>query len=722
MLKYLLFFLLTFLTVTADEKVEIYASDMDTVNSIVHASGDVAVVYKDYYLSASRAVYNKNTGDLELFDNVRANQGIDHKILGNYAKLNIKNKERSFQPFYMFEKQSELWISGDSCKTKDNIFDIESGVLSGCDPNDPLWKMEFTSSDYDTDSKWINLYNTRLYIYDIPVFYTPWFGYSLDKTRRTGILQPSFGLSSGEGFYLDQPFYIAEYDSWDLELKPQIRTNRGEGMYATFRFADSKVSKGELVLGGFKEKEEYFLANDLANDKHYGYNFKYENTDILNELFGTNLDGQSGLYIDLNYMNDVDYINLSSSDTFNISTATQVLSRVNMFYNTDENYMGTYIKRYQDLTLESNENTLQQFPTLHYHHYLESLLDDHILYNVDIQSNNIYRDVNKRVIQTDVNIPVSIHTSLFNEYIDLSYKTNFYAQQSTFGGTEKVATTDEYQDGYIARNTNVIGVSTQLTKAYDEFSHVVGFGTNYTFEGSEVRDGFYTYNEEFCQDPDNSNEARCEFYSIAKVQEELHLEFSQYLYDALGKQKLYHKLSQSIQYLGTGTSEGDLENEVSYMVTDDLLVYNNMFYNHQNNKFSKIFNRLAYNDEVFNFSISHLYRNTFQEVTPTYTPITSYLTSTARYKYNSHYSYSFAYDYDMELKAQKRREIGFLYTKRCWDFGFRYVENSRPILARSGTTSRISERYVYFNISFKPFMATGNADSSLFAYKFPDSP
>ncbi|MFT5661032.1 MAG: LPS-assembly protein [Sulfurimonas sp.] len=723
MYKLLFLFFLTLLNISANEKIEIYATKVETKDGIVNASGDVAVVYKGYYLSASKAIYNKNTGELELIDDVRANQGNEYKLLGNHAKLNIKTKEKSFQPFYMLEKESKVWISGDSCKAKDNDFDIASGVVSGCNPNDPLWKIEFSSSEYNTESKWLNLYNARLYIYDIPVFYTPWFGYPLDKTRRTGLLKPSFGVSGVEGLYYQQPFYIAEDDAWDLELTPQIRTKRGEGIYSTFRFVDSNVSKGSLRGGYFKEHTDYFLANNLANDKHYGYNFKYENSDVINQWFGVNLDGQSGLYIDGNFMNDVDYINLSSNETINISTTTQVLSRINLFYNTDKNYFASYFKHYIDLTKDSNDDTLQKLPTIHYHHYLETLLDGHLTYNTDIQSNNIHREINQKVVQTDFNMPVSLHTSILNEYIDLDYTTNLYAQHSAFYGSE-ITSTGLYEDGIIARNNNVVGVSTQLTKAYEEFSHVMGFGSSYTFKGAETTSGFYDYNKDYCENLDNKSNpnyiSRCEFYNILEVKEELKLNFSQYLYDSLGNQKLYHRLSQTILYTGVESSKGDLENELEYKITDHLDIYNNMFYNHKQEKFSKIYNSLVYNDDGFDILISHLYQDTFIPSTATILQYTDYLTSGIKYKYNKHYAYHFAYDYDLELKEKKRTEIGFLYSKRCWDFGMKYVENNRPVLDATGNTQGIKERYIYFTISLKPFMSTGSTDSSLFAYKLPN--
>ena len=231
MLKLLTLFIIFTASLYASDKVEIYATTMNSKENIVEASGGVNVIYREYFLSADSAIYDRKTGDLELFDNIRVNHGSSYKILGSYAKLNIAKKERLFKPFYMLDKNSKVWMSASEGKTKDDDIAIKSGTMSGCNPNDPFWEMEFSSSDYNANTKWLNLYNTRLYIYDIPVFYTPYFGYSLDTKRRTGLLMPALGLSDVEGFYYEQPIYIAEYDSWDLEISPQIRTNRGEGIY-----------------------------------------------------------------------------------------------------------------------------------------------------------------------------------------------------------------------------------------------------------------------------------------------------------------------------------------------------------------------------------------------------------------------------------------------------------------------------------------------------------
>ncbi|WP_457749816.1 LPS-assembly protein LptD [Sulfurimonas sp.] len=727
MRKFFLFFLLFFVVlVHAESKVEIYSSSIKSKGDIVHANGGVTVVYKEYFLSADRAVYNRKTQDLELFGHVRLNHDKKYKILGKYAKLNLAKKERYFKPFYLLEDKSDVWISAGEGESKAEILNVSSGTVSGCNPMNPLWTMEFSSSEYNTDSKWLNLYNTRLYIYDIPVFYTPYFGYSLDTTRRTGLLKPSFGISSTEGFYYEQPIYIAEQNWWDLELNPQIRTSRGKGVYTTFRFVDSAVSHGEFKAGYFKEKSDYYLRNNLQNQSHYGFNFRYNNTNPLNQWLGVDLSGQSGIYVDINHMNDVDYINLSANNNAaNQATATQVLSRINLFYNTNDNYIGTYFKYYEDLTLQTNDNTLQKLPTIQYHHYLDTFLQDHLLYSFDVQSNDIQRIINKKVIQTDVNLPITLQTALFDEYINLSYKANMYLQHSKFSGHEQTPIPGfEYHDGFYARNYHTISVSTQLTKAYENFSHVMGVEIQYNRKGWSKKDGFYEDNLEYCSDFANKADAtyaqRCEFYNISAIQNDTQIDFKQYFYDKSAQEILYHRLSQNISYENTKERYGDLENELDYKVTSFLSYYNNMFYNYKQNKFSKIFNQISFNKYGLNVALSHLYKDTFLPKTETYTPYTSYFTSTIKYVYNTHYSYNASYNYDIELKERKSMSFGFIYTKRCWDFGIQYTENNRPVLTTVGTAkSSVYDRYIYFTIILKPLMKA-NRGSSFFSYKLPN--
>jgi len=728
MFKPFLLLLLLSSIVFSSEKVEIFATNIKLINQMVHAEGEVNVVYKDYYISAKKAQYNKENGVLELYENIRVTQGNSYKILGEYARLNIEDKQRDFKPFYMLENQTKVWMSAKEANSDEVYINVDNGTLSGCNPNKPLWKMEFSSSDYNQDTKWLNTYNNRLYIYDILVFYTPYFGYSLDRTRRTGLLRPSLGLSSDEGFYYEQTLYIAEQNWWDLELKPQIRTLRGSGLYSEFRFVDSKASSGSLKVGAFKEKDEYYEDKSLENQKHYGLDFEYKNTSFLNDWFSLNLNGQSEIYVDLHRMNDVDYINLSTNDTTTNVTAQQILSRVNMFYNDQEDYLGSYIKYYQQLSPsigdkrsidEINKDTLQQLPVVHYHHYLETLFDNHFMYNLDVKGTNIYRSEGVGALQADIDVPITLQTSLFDDYLNVAYKTFFYAQATSFTGLNDINISKNYNDGYFAKNYSVVQASTSLVKAFNDYTHLISFGANYTFGGIDSNDGYYENYEKICPDENNNI---CEFYSVSDPDNGFEVEFSQYLFDKSGTEILFHRLSQNLIYNDDSTQDskeyGDLENELNYKITNGFNFYNNIFYSHDEDDFSRVYNRLTYNGYGIRGSLAYLYKNNFLEKDEVGEPYSKYLTSSLAYKYDEHYSYNIVYNYDVQTNLKKNLEVGFLYKKRCWDFGLRYVENNRPILSSDGDYNSVYDRYVYFTILLRPLMDAGSNPG--LSYKLPE--
>ena len=720
MLKLVLLLSLSIISLMAAQKVEIYATKMDTVGNIVYATGEVNVVYEDYFISAQEAKYDRDTGELELFKNIRITQGQSYKILGKYAKLNIKDKKREFKPFYMLEKTNDLWLSGKEGVSCDKNLDIDAGILSGCNPHDPFWKIHFTSSTYNEDTMWLSMYNARLFIYDIAVFYTPYFGYSLDNKRQSGLLIPSFGISSDEGFYYQQPIYIALQNWWDVEINAQTRTSRGSGVYSTLRFVDSQISSGYLTVGYFKEKEGYFKDKNLANQEHLGFDFHYDNSDVVNQWLGTDLEGQSVLYTDIHYMNDVDYINLSKNDTTTTATAQQILSRVNLFYNNDKNYYGSYFKYYQDLSLEDNDETLQQLPIFHYHSYLDSILSDHLLYNLDLQSTNIHRQVGVSVVQTDFNIPISLQTSVFDEYLSLAFKGYFFGKTSVFSGAESNVTS-EYKNGYYARNYNVVQAATLVTKPYTDYTHSMGLRASYVFSGGDARNGYYEEQKELCANGANSGDERCQFYGISDINEALNVEFTQYIFNSTGSQILYHKLSQNIVYQeDANESYGDLESEISYNLTSSISLYNNTFYNYEQNILSKVYNSISYNGNGLTLGFSHLYKEDVLKDQDASDRFTKYLTSSLGYVYDKHYSYRAIYNYDLQNDLKKTTEIGFLYKKRCWDFGIKYVENNRPVLTKTGTYNSIFDRYIYFTILLKPIMKPNASTDTAFSYKLPE--
>jgi LPS-assembly protein len=344
---------------------------------------------------------------------------------------------------------------------------------------------------------------------------------------------------------------------------------------------------------------------------------------------------------------------------------------------------------------------------------------------LDVKSNNIRRQINNKVVQTDINAPVTLQSSFFDDYLTASYTANLYMQHSAFSG--KDGRTDfEYRDGYYARYYHTMSLASQLTKPYENITHTMAFELLYNRSGWSQDSGFYADNEEYCSDMANAVDpdynARCEFYNITNIDNAAQIQFTQYLFDKQARQILYHRMAQRISYAPNASRYGELENELDYKITSYLSFYNNMFYNYDKYGFSKIFNKVTLHGYGVALNLSYLYRDRFIDPQTESDPLryTRYLTSSVTYEYDRHYSFSGLYNYDLETKTKKSMSVGFMYKKRCWDFGIKYREDNRPVLLQNGESASIYDRYIYVTVILKPLMQPSK-NSSLLTYKLPNS-
>jgi LPS-assembly protein len=685
----------------SNDQVWMIGEQVDANGSIVHSTTYPTLIYQDQVVSAQTLTYDNNTSVVEAFGQVNAFKGGKYHTISEYSRLNLTKETRYLKPYYSIDANSSAWISAVDATGCQSRVDLSKGMVSGCNSNNPLWKIHFTSANYDTQSQWVNMYNALLYVKDVPVMYLPYFGYPTDNTRRSGLLIPTFGFSNGEGFYYQQPLYLAPKNWWDLELRPQIRTSRGEGVYGDFRFVDGANSKGSIRFGYFKEQEAYALAHNLAFKKHYGYNLDYRNSALLSQWFGINLSGESGLYVRTSRISDVDYLNLQHSDQIYNVTSNQVISRVNSYYNGEKNYFGLYAKYYQYLDQSSNARTIQTLPEIHYHRYLESLLGNHLLINGDATVTNFYRDEGKKGIQGDIVIPIALRTSLLNGYLDASYTANSSVRMLSLSGNDANLsnagqTFNNTNQGLYAQLSHVFKLSSTLVRPYSTFTHVMAPEVSYSSAGSHLYSGYYKEYSVGCTV--GNTDPACDFYTLNPPRDTLAFALNNYIMQR-NKQVFSDRLSQNFYRDPTGNSASELQNEAQWQVTKSLSFYNQTAFNHMRGRITKEQNTVNYADGVLSASMSHYYTDTLLGGMPTYA---SYLTANANYIYNDNYKFFSLVAYDYHANVLKREEVGFLYTTRCLDFGLKFVQNIRPIVTIDNASNSVNDRYVYVTIIFKP--------------------
>ncbi|WP_148570431.1 LPS-assembly protein LptD [Aliarcobacter cryaerophilus] len=660
------------------EKLQLVAKDVDTKNNIITAVGDVVAYSPTYYLSSDKMVYDKDKEILELFDNVLIIKDNKIQTQSNYAYVDMKNDIINQDPVFLMDNSSNIWSNSKEANKDKDLITLENSILSSCDCIDPIWSIRSSSSDYDTEAMWMNTYNPRLYIKNVPVFYLPYFGFPTDTTRRTGLLLPTMGYSSSEGFLYSQPIFIAPADNYDIELIPQIRTQRGYGSYANFRYADSPDSMLNLKTGYFKEFNNYRREEKLENSDHYGLDIDYERKNI----FSTKKEHQDGVFTSIRYLNDIEYIILKEDDG-NLGTDKKVESKVNYFYNTPKYYGGVYGKYYIDASKKSNANTLQELPQVQFHSYNKELFLENLIYSIDTKAQNFTRKEGLNAKIYDITVPISYTKNILDDYMYLGVENRTILTQYDYSNS--LYNNLRYEDGTLIQNRTSFIVGTDLIKPYSDYIHTLNLNASYDIPENLRKDGDL-YNITVKENQPLKYDELSVFPTLQE-QKTIKLSLNQSIYDKENlKQFINHKMSQSILYNSVDEPKfQDLDNYVK-INHDYGSLSGKVVYNMDDNKVveGSFDNSLSYED--LTFSAGYYYSKKTNNEFNTRDDLESYRLSTS-YKLAKDYSIKYYENYDLQEKTRNRQGIGLNIDDSCWNLDLllekeitprsRYVESTR---------------------------------------------
>ena len=377
------------------------------VNREFHADGEAELRKIGTVVNADQLTYWPLDDEVEANGNVRLEQGED-LISGPKARLRMEDQVGYFeQPTYILKHSSlttgknasdreesdrrieelskgEGWNSGfassqsmsfkpgqTSYKTDtglskttesrgeadridfegENQYRLLNNTFTTCPVGNNDWYVRTDTLKLDYDREVGEGDNGTVYFMDVPILYSPWLSFSLNNERKSGLLAPSIGTSSDNGFEYEQPYYWNIAPNMDATISPRVMSKRGVQLNNEFRYLNTAmggVYRGTLTA-------EYLPDDRLHdNDNRYGVSLLHNQT--------TN-NGFTGL-INYNKVSDDDYYTDLSSDIASTSQ-TQLLQQGKLTYsgggwwNTSINF-----QQYQTLQPDSENPVLEQYRML----------------------------------------------------------------------------------------------------------------------------------------------------------------------------------------------------------------------------------------------------------------------------------------------------------------------------------------------------------------------
>jgi LPS-assembly protein len=174
---------------------------------------------------------------------------------------------------------AEYWLHGQQIHgeaekleiTEDNNLHLTNTNFTTCPPGDTSWLLEAKKIKIDSSEEWGELWDAKLKIANVPVFYLPYMTIPVSEKRKSGFLFPLFSTSTSNGVEVATPYYWNIAPEYDLTFTPHYMSERGLFLKTEFRYLTGEAQQGQF-------NAEYLADDSLMpnNDDRYLYHWQHK--------------------------------------------------------------------------------------------------------------------------------------------------------------------------------------------------------------------------------------------------------------------------------------------------------------------------------------------------------------------------------------------------------------------------------------------------------------
>lgn len=238
--------------------------------------GDVQVNQARRSFSADYAELEQQSRDVRAEGNIRYSDGTitvesDGPLSGN---LDTKDTELE-QARYQLHGNPGRGEAGRVRMTDNtNRVDLNGASYTTCPPNEEAWQLRASSVRVEQDQVFGEAWNAVLWLGEVPVFYFPYIKFPVKDERQSGLLYPSFDISSESGTDIRQPFYWNIAPNYDATITPRYMERRGTMAQLEFRYLPVEGQSGTLY-GEYLSSDDKLSDTEWRDDARWLFNWQH---------------------------------------------------------------------------------------------------------------------------------------------------------------------------------------------------------------------------------------------------------------------------------------------------------------------------------------------------------------------------------------------------------------------------------------------------------------
>lgn len=394
-------------------------ADRAVINQPVHAryEGDVEITQGNRYLKTQIAevVQNGEKGAIQRF--AYAKEGFDYKdnlinLSGVSAQVDLNSKDTDVeQADYQFVGRQGRG-NAQHAELRQNYRVLKNATFTSCLPNDNSWSIEANEMRQHIKEEYAEMWHARFKVLGVPIFYTPYLQLPIGDRRRSGLLIPSVGVSSRDGYFYSQPIYWNIAPNFDMTITPKYMSKRGWQLNGETRYL-TPIGEG-LVAGEYLGRDRY---DDYQDKDHSRYLLHWRHSSSFLDNWRLNVDYTR--VSDKRYFSDFDSDYGNSTDGY-----------------ADQNFRVAYYQPNYNFSLsakqfqvfdEVNVGPYRVFPQLDFNYYRNDIANGLFDFSLFSQISRFENDSALMPKAWRYHIEPSINVPLANRYGSLNVETKLYA-------------------------------------------------------------------------------------------------------------------------------------------------------------------------------------------------------------------------------------------------------------------------------------------------------
>jgi LPS-assembly protein len=251
----------------------------------VVADGGLVLSGNGIQAESKKGTFNTETKDAILEGDVTFT-GMSAKVKSERAAVNLDDETGQFtNGSFLYEEGGYNISAKEIFKLSETRYRLIDSDLSTCECFGEECPWMISSDDARiTQSGYARTWNSTLWFHGVPVFYSPYLAFPAKFERTSGLMAPSFGYNSVNGFQYSQPIFIAASESADLSLTPFIETKTRYGSNVDVKkiFSDDNKIESRLLYSNETPRDgdlRGLLVQDLVNsgidDNRLGFYYNH---------------------------------------------------------------------------------------------------------------------------------------------------------------------------------------------------------------------------------------------------------------------------------------------------------------------------------------------------------------------------------------------------------------------------------------------------------------